>query len=324
MKRLLVVLLALVAVGSLLGNVLLFRRYSSNRPIVWLGDDSVILKDYRDRLELAAGRPVLTKMVLRKIVMNAAKKAGVVPSQEDLERRIAFINRRNPQALAAANQDPIKKQQLTEDLETDLALESLTIKDVKVSDAELKAFYQKNSKAFSAPQQSQAIMAVAGNKVDADAAMMLLRTKDAKGQLTIDAGTLARQPRIKVVGISTNINFKALPAAMQTDIQNRVSKLPAGSVFSLKVSDKGEAQYLIVRVERNSSAGVPPLGDVKTEVERACRLAKVQAKGGTVATLVKLYREANPRFEMSQYAPYFENMAALEKQVEDLKVKTSK
>lgn len=324
MKRLLVVLLALVAVGSLLGNVLLYRRYSTNRPVVWLGDDSVVLKDYRDMLDVQAGRQVLTKMVLRKIVMNAAKKAGVVPTKDDVDRRLAFIYRRNPQALTAANQDPVKMRLLREDMETDIALESLTIKDVKVSDAEVMAFYRKNAAAFTAPQQSQAMMALASNAVDASTAQRMMLTKDSKGNLTIDAGTLARQPRIKVVGINTNLNFQALPQDLQKDIQTRVAQLKAGSVFTVRLPVKEGPSFLIVRVERNAPAGVPALGDIKTEVERACRLAKTQAQGGTVGTLVRLYREANPRFEMTQYASYFENMAVLEKQLAGLKAKGAK
>lgn len=48
MKRFLVVLLALVAAGSSLGMVLLYRRYSTSRPVVRYAGGELTLKDYRD------------------------------------------------------------------------------------------------------------------------------------------------------------------------------------------------------------------------------------------------------------------------------------
>ena len=69
--------LGIVAAGSLAGNALMFQRYSSAKPVVSMGSDAVSIKDFRDRLEVVSGKQVLTKMVLRSIVMTEAKAKGV-------------------------------------------------------------------------------------------------------------------------------------------------------------------------------------------------------------------------------------------------------
>jgi len=316
MKRLLIVLHVLVTIGSLLGNVLMYRRYSTNRPVVQLPGGPVILKDFRDRMEAVSGRQVLTKMVLRKIVLDAAKQAGVTPTQDELQRRLDYVGRRRPQVLEEARQDPIKQMVMTEDLQMEYALESLAIKDVQVTPAEVQAYFRANGQSFLAPQQSTAIMVVTGNAVDATAAERMLREKDSAGLPKLDAGTIARQPRMEVLGINSSYGLEKIPAATTEDIKRKVATAPGGSVFQYKVGDQGPHQVLLVRVEKNSPGGVPKFADIKPEVERACKLAKVQAAGGTTGVLLRLFKEANPNFEMSQYEEWFAGIRQAQKRLE--------
>ncbi|MFM7321708.1 MAG: peptidyl-prolyl cis-trans isomerase [Armatimonadota bacterium] len=316
MKRLLVILHVLVTIGSLLGNVLLYRRYSTNRPVVQLSGGPVILKDFRDRLEAVSGRQVLTKMVMRKIVLDAAAKAGVTPSQDELQRRLDYIGRRRPQVLEDARKDPAKQQLMTEDLQTEVALESLAIKDVQVTPAEVEAFFKANGQSFLAPQQSTAIMVVTGNPVDATAAERMLREKDNAGLPRMDAATVARQPRLEVLGVNSTYEISKIPSDVTEDIKRKVATSPGGSVFRYKVGNSGPHQVLLVRVEKNSPGGVPKFAEIKPEVERACKLSKVQAAGGTTGVLLRLFKEADPKFEMPQYEEWFAGIRDAQKRME--------
>ncbi|MEY3602209.1 MAG: hypothetical protein RL169_1453, partial [Armatimonadota bacterium] len=126
--------LGIVAAGSLAGNALLFQRYSSAKPVVSMGAEAVSIKDFRDRLEVVSGKQVLTKMVLRSIVMTEAKAKGVAPTKADIEARIELMKRANVNGIAAAMNDPNQKYIIEEDVETDIALENVITSGIAVTE----------------------------------------------------------------------------------------------------------------------------------------------------------------------------------------------
>ena len=76
MKSLFTPLVAVVAVLSLTANVLLYLRYSTLRPLVTVGNEVITKKQYQDELEHQAGQQVLGKMVLTRLVAQAAVRRG--------------------------------------------------------------------------------------------------------------------------------------------------------------------------------------------------------------------------------------------------------
>lgn len=302
MKRFLVVLLALVALGSLLGNLLLFRRYSTNRPVVSLKGGAITVKDYRDRLEYLHGQEVLTRMVLRQVVMSAARQANVMPTDANVDRRIEFIKRRNPQQLQAALTDPKVMIETRSNLASDIALENLTIKDFPVTEAEVNAFYVRAKKMFAVPDQTLMTVVTAFNEVDAQTATKLLEQK-------VDTGTIANQPRLGVVGMTVQLNWAIMPKGTQERLTRQASQTPAGKVFRFSLPGNDQIKFLVVRVEKQGAKGYLPLSEVREDVERSCRLAKAQSKGRTTgSTLLETYRAAGVRFDSERYAQYLANV----------------
>ena len=106
MKFLSARLLAVVAVLSLIGNVLLYMRYSTNRPLVTVGNEAITKKQYQDQLEHQGGQAVLSKMVLEKLVTQAATRDGVMATTKDVDDRIASVERRAPQLFDPVSTRP--------------------------------------------------------------------------------------------------------------------------------------------------------------------------------------------------------------------------
>jgi hypothetical protein len=144
----------------------------------------------------------------------------------------------------------------------------------------------------------------------------MLREKDGAGLPRMDAATIARQPRMEVLGVNSTYEMSRIPADISDDIKRKVGVSPGGSVFRYKIGSSGPHQVLLVRVEKNSAGGVPKFADIKPEVERACKLAKVQAAGGTTSVLLRLYKESNPRFELPQYEEWFAGIRDAQKAME--------
>ncbi|GAB4460767.1 MAG: peptidyl-prolyl cis-trans isomerase [Armatimonadaceae bacterium] len=303
MKKVLVALLALVAVASIAGNFLLYQRYSTSRPLMKIGEEAILVRDYRNQIDYEHGKAVLNKMAYQMLVMQEAKKAGVTPTEEDVDRRIADIRRRTPKALEEADGNKTKMEQLRKSLLADIALENLTIKDVKLSDAELRAFYNKNKQAFRVPTQARTTIVVAKNDVDAATAVKLLKDK------SITPSTIATQRGLSVVGVNGfQPNWNAVPAGVQQQLSQKIFNAPVGGVTTVPVS---KDLFLIARVDSRENDGVEPFDKVKPNVERLAKLTKAQPQ---LVVLAELYDKADVSFEVGKYAEYFKDMEALAKE----------
>jgi len=294
----------IVAAGSLAGNALLFQRYSSAKPVVSMGKDAVSIKDFRDRLEVVSGKQVLTKMVLRSIVMTEAKTKGVAPTKADIEERIELMKRANVNGIAAAMNDPTQKYIIEEDVETDIALENVITSGIPVTEPALLDFFRKNQKAFALPDQAKTTIALAQNAVDAKTAASLMSQKSPR----IDAATIARTPRLAVLGLTASVDWNKIDPGFRKQLIAKVNATPAGGVFQMNVPAKGKDKsgMLIVRLESKGAAGVPPLAQIRPHVERQFKLRQAALQGRTKqVVLAELYSAKNPTIEVSKYSPWF-------------------
>jgi len=287
-------LLAVIAVLSLLANVLLYMRYSTNRPLMTVGSEIITKKQYMDTLEHQAGQEVLSKMVLTKLIMQAATQAGVVPTTQDVDAQIKEIERTSPQILAPYMQDQGKMAEFKQDLTAKLALDSLRIKDVALSPTEVAAYYAQHKAQFALPQQVMTTTVITNNAVDASTAADLLRQNQRP-----DA--IGRQPRMSVVGVNGyNPDLSVLPATVREQISSTIRVMKAGDV---KTFQSGP-WFLTMRVSRNNRAEVPSLDQVRPQVEREARLEKAPS---AAKMLARLYQSAKPTFQYDKdkYSSYF-------------------
>jgi foldase protein PrsA len=285
--------LAVIAVLSLIGNVFQRLHYSTSRPLVTVGGDVITKKQYQDQLEYQSGQAVLSKLVCDKLVAQAAARNGVTPTAQDVDAQIKVIERTQPQSLAPYAQDPAKMAEVRQDLQTALALENLRIKDVALTPAEVAAYYAKNKAKFTLPQQVQTTTVVTRNAVDAATATDLLRQKT-------PPDVIARQPRLNVVGANGyNPDMSALPPALRQQISGFVRKAKAGEAKTFRDG----SYYLTFEVIKNNGATLPPLAQIRDQVERQARLERAPAPQ---AEMARLYQAAKPAFNSDRYAAYFD------------------
>lgn len=303
MNKFLGIGLTVITVGSLASNAVMYQRYSSGKPIVLIGASSVTIKDFRDRLELVSGKEILSSMVVRNLVMSEAKLQNIVPKPADIDERIELLQRANAQGITAKLNDPVQKILLKEELETALALENITIANVPMTEGDLLPWFQKNKKAFSLPDQTKTTIVVSKNAVDASTAEKLLSQK----QPHIDTATIARTPRLGVLGLTANVDWKTINPEFRKKLISKVGASVAGSVFKIPIPAAKDQPggFLIVRIETKSPPGVPPLAQIRNHVERQYKLKTAAAQGLTPqTTFLKLYKDKSPTVEVSKYSPW--------------------
>lgn len=294
--KLLVWLFGAIAVASLIGNFLLFGKYSTSRPLVRVGNITITKKMYLDTLEYEAGTPVLKKLVYSALVLQTASKEHLMPTEAEIDERIAEIERKSPQMLSTVNQNAVQMQQFRKDLATDMALENLRIQNVTASPSEIEAYYAMHKNVFGLPQQVQTTMVVTENDNNAGTAEELLQDNQPED-------VIARQPGMHVAGVNGfNVNMQAL----SIDDRNKVSKM----VFAMK---PGQIQtisvhgaYLTFKIKNSAPVGVPPLSQIQDQVARAVKLSKAPTPTWELANL---YQKINPKFDAVNYSNEFADMA---------------
>ena len=292
MKSFSVRILSVLLILSVAANVLLYLRWSSSRPLVTVGSAVITKKQYQDQLEHDQGQAVLTKLVFTSLVSQAASRDSVTPTESDIDGRIAAIQRQSPQVIAPYVSDPAKMAQFRQDLETEMALENLRIHDVALSPAQVAEFYTQHRADFALPEQTLTTTVVSSNATDAVTAATLLRQN-------APPDVIGRQPRLRVVGISGyRPDMQALPAAFKQQTNDWAAHAGIGTVKTFQAG----SFYLTFRVTRRLPAVVPPLAQVRGEVERAARLAAAPTQSEELA---RLYQSTKPSFNSEKYAAYF-------------------
>lgn len=301
MKKVLISLLCLIALGSLGANAYLYQKYSTRRPILKFADGAgVSVKEFRDELEFRHGRQVLRKMTLAKIVRDAAKKAGALPTEADIDARIAELEKSSPEAIQTAKATSGGAEDVRNDLSVELALENIGIQNVKVSESEVRKFYQAHPELFKLPRQSRVSFIVADTAVDAGAAAkMLVHPETTEAMLAMESG-------LHVVGLNGfQPNLDALPAEMKHRLRQTALGLAPGKVAQLELGQT----HVVLRGEKQQPAGVMPFDAAKSRAARLARLLKARPRDETLANL---FEKANVTFEMD-YREWFRDLTDRER-----------
>ncbi len=294
MNRFLVPALVAVSIISLLTAVLTYLRFTPRRPIVTVGNEPISRYEYELVLDEKAGRSILTKLVYSALVTQAATKAGVMPTKQDVDARMADLQRRSPQ-LASTAQDPTALKELRDDVTTDLALENLRMQGVTASDAEIAAFYARNRAAFTTPSQVQTTMVVAESALDVQSAVHLLTQN-------VAPALIARQPRLRVAGIDGfNVDMTQLPPAVRQTIGKQVLTMKPGQIKAVPVG----RYTFIFKAKGVQPAQTPSLAQIRGEVTRQVKLQKALSPQQEIAAL---YEANPPNFNVDRYSTFFSDI----------------
>ncbi len=283
-------LVALVALGSLLANVVLYNRYSSSRPLVTIGHRVVSKSEYLKDLHDAAGKAVLSKIVFTELITQAAAKSGVTPTENDINQRLAALRRRKPGSVPADDTPELRAQvgQL-------LALENLRIQGITASDSEIAAYYAAHQADFTLPPQAQASLVVAEDLPDANQAVQLLAQD-------MPEAAIAAHHGLHVAGVDGfQVNMNVLSPAVRGQLTSAVMGLKTGEIKSFRLGKT----FLIFKMKNHDSGAVLPLAQVRDQVARQVKLQKAPSEQ---AQIVTLYKSNKPSFDMPIYKDYFSDL----------------
>ncbi len=138
------VLVVAALIGSLVGNIALYRRVNSLRMHVRVNDHTYVRGLLYQWLEQRHGREMTARMVLYELVTQAAQKAGVAPDKKEIEDNLKLALDMNPSAARQFKVRPWTADDWKQDQVVNKALSNLAVKDVKATDDELRDHFNQN------------------------------------------------------------------------------------------------------------------------------------------------------------------------------------
>ena len=222
----------------------------SNSPVAIVNNVRITEAQFNERMIAAVGRDILKDMIDRELIRQAAEQAGIQADEEELAKEVARAKEGFPSEEAF--QQFLASRHMTEDQWIDevrmaLLARELTLKDVKYTDEELKAFFQEHKDRYRLPLRVSLSEIVVATKADADKVMAELKKDPSK------FGDLARvyslSPYTKSRGGKRPENMPVDRIQIK-EIREAVTRLPVGEISDpIRVAMNGQEQWYILRVD---------------------------------------------------------------------------
>lgn len=239
----------------------------SRQPIAVVGQHKITRAEFIEKLEKEQGHSALVGMINRLLLEDAFEEAGLTISPEEVQEQVEEIKSRFPspeafaQALAAQGQT---EQDVVEDIELNLKLRKLCMKDVEVSEAEMKAFFEENKQLFRKPETIDYSEIVVSTREEAEKVAAEARKPD------VNFGALARQYSISAM---TRERGGAVRDVMREHVYPESVQAVLRELSPGQVSDpvEGDGRWYVVRLDRVNPAQEPDFDRDRERIEEAVR-----------------------------------------------------
>ncbi|MCC6484190.1 MAG: peptidyl-prolyl cis-trans isomerase [Armatimonadetes bacterium] len=274
-KTVLWVVAALV-VGVAVGVFGMRQRYKAQEVVVTVNGSPITKDQLFDRLQKTAGQDVMRAMVADRLATQYAEKQGLSPTDAEVEKRLEIEQKSEPKLAEILARRGLNLGDFKENLRLSMAKANVLTNGIKVSDSDVKAFYEKNidkknpNAAFYTPESVQ--IAVIVTKTEAEA-------KKAQADLSRNI------PWPTVVKTYSQDNSKANDGVLPPTFRgrSRSSQIPGleDLIFSMKIGEQvGPKQIVgawwIIRCLDKKPAVTRSFADVKDD----CLTGAALLKGG--------------------------------------------
>ncbi|SFT19515.1 peptidylprolyl isomerase [Paenibacillus sp. BC26] len=227
------------------------------------------------------GAQTLDNLIQDELIKQEAAKKGIVISDKDVDAEIAKIKKRFPSEAEFENalqQAGMTLEDLKKQTPMQLRIRKIIEPSVKVTDADVKQFFEANRAEFDVPEQVKASHILVATKAEADEILKQLKAG-------ADFAKLAKEK-------STDVGSGA--AGGDLGYFSKGTMVPAfeNAAFSLKVGElsepiKSEYGYHIIKVTDHKAAKAATLAEKQDEIKEQLISQKVQELSFTWLTELK-------------------------------------
>ncbi|AZN39510.1 peptidylprolyl isomerase [Paenibacillus albus] len=149
-----------------------------NEAVGSVNGEAITKNDLYNAMATLGGEQTLNNLIQDKLVTQEAIKKGIVINENDIEAEIASIKKQFPSEAdfeAALQQAGMTLEDLKKQTPMQIRIRKLVQPLVKVTDAEVKQYFEANKEMYDQPEQVKASHILVATKADADAIMKQLK-----------------------------------------------------------------------------------------------------------------------------------------------------
>ncbi|MFC4769885.1 peptidylprolyl isomerase [Effusibacillus consociatus] len=279
-----------VVVGAaLVGGIWYFN---SAQALASVGKESITRAELVKQLESAGGKQILKSLVDEKVIHEAAIKYQLSVSDKEIDEELSQYKKQFPseqQFKDTLAKNGVSEADLKDRIRTKLLLDKLATKDVKLSEEEIKKYYDQNKSNLSEKEQVKARHILVEKEDEAKAILEQIK----KGE---DFAKLAKE---KSKDKSSGEKGGDLGFFEQGQMVPEFEKV----AFTLKVGEISEPVktpygYHIIQVQERKEAKTPTFEEARSKIESILKQQKAKPED---QLLSELRKEVNVQIKEDKY-----------------------
>lgn len=310
-----------IALLTVAGGVLItaFLTGCGEKTVATVDGAKITQSEYYQRLEeqpggrdpitqkpIEAGAVVLQQMINEKLLLQLAEKEGVPPTDQQVNERFEQLKKSTPNFDQKIKDIGITEDQLKREIRVQQAAFNLQTKGVKITDAQIKDYYEKNKNTEFTEQESAAVAAIfTKDKADADKAMKLLKEnasfETVARAYSIDKESAAQGGVLKTpITRQDNDNSEPIATIMKTKEGEITNPLPMG-----------DGGYAIFKVLKHTPKRIKPLSEVEFSIREKLMTEAGSKKNPSLREqLDKFKKEASIKVNIEKYKEFLNPKAS--------------
>jgi foldase protein PrsA len=235
--------------------------------VATVGKKTILRQEWLNELEARYGKDVLKEMVDQKVIEEMAAKYKIKITNQDVEREYRML-----QATynSLSKQSVKNEEKWKEQIRSNLLLEELLTKDVKVSNDELRNYYKKNKELFHVPPAFHLSHIVVSTEEEANQALQELTQGS-------DFSTLAMERSIEEFSANEggDIGYLSEEDERYPVQYIQIAKELKKGAYSMPI--KVDQGYAIIKLEGKINGKKYSFEEVKEQIRRQIALEQMKS-----------------------------------------------
>ncbi|MBS4175751.1 peptidyl-prolyl cis-trans isomerase [Bacillus sp. FJAT-49736] len=153
-----------------------------NEVVATIGNEKITRQEWLLAMEQQNGKDVLRNLIDEKLISKMAKKYGISVSEDEMNQEMMLVK-----TLRDPDDQSLDDDQLKKNIKANLLFDKLITKDVKVTEAQLKKYYDDNQYYYQIPTSYKISLIEVKTREDARQIIQALKSGSSFDALAMEA-----------------------------------------------------------------------------------------------------------------------------------------
>lgn len=251
------------------------RSSSDDVTVAKVNGTTITKSALYDALVASGGTQTLQNLINEELIKQESQKANIQVTDADVEKEMASLKKSfssEEEFQAALKQYNMSLDKLKSDISVQVQLRKLLEPQVKITDADIKDYYDKNLESLKTPEQVRASHILVATKEEAEAVLTDLKNG-------ADFATVAKEKSTDTASKENggDLNFFA-KGAMEEPFETAAFALKVGELSGVVQTSNG---YHIIKLTDHKDAVTPTLDEKKDEIKETLTTQQISTLSST-------------------------------------------